>query len=1473
LQDNGNGIYVAYSSSPLIKGNTIISNGDYGIYTSQSNAIISDNRISNQGYGIRTDSQEITVSNTTIQGSSNYDYYLYYSGSINSINTTFGKSKVYFYGSGGVLNVSWHLNVKALDANANPISNANVSVYDSFDMLIFNGSTGSEGLVRNIVAREYIQTTAGKTYYTPHNISAEFNGTSNFTASNMDSSKEVPIHLAVNQPLEVRILTPANNSLFVQGDAISFNALAFDPVDGTLTGHAINWTSSIDGSIGSGESFSNSNLSIANHTITAVATNSMGSSVSDSVSIEVIGRSDLTVESINWTPSEINEGEPVTFNTTVTNIGNGYTPSQFYVRFYIDNSYLGQTLIERLNASESSLITQTWTATAYAKNITVVVDYYDHISEIDETNNIFTVPLTEVEQADLIVSSLTWEPEVFYEGMPVTFEAEIRNIGVGNASNSCDIGFYINGGKVGTVSVSSLVSGESINVSRSWNAVPGSYVLLVEVDDTNKILESNESNNSKTVDLPPVYQADLIVSNITIPTTINDGDTVIFNATVKNIGLNSTANWFGVRFYIDGSDIGYEVVDGLSAGESSNISKTWTATPGNHTLTVVADAAEWYGHPYNAYGPQVNESNETNNNKTKSLPRVEQADLTVTSLSWTPSNFTDGEIVTFNANIENTGIGNTTKLFHTRFLIDGVSIGQKSLSGLASGSSASVTHTWTATPGEHTIEAVVDPYNHVAESNETNNTLELNLTKVDRADLIVSNLTWTPSNFSDGQVVTFRASISNIDSGNTTRSFYTRFLIDDTQIGEKHIGGLPAGSSIDLVQVWPAAPGTHTIKVMVDSYNHVAESNESNNSYSADLPELEMPDLIVSNLNWTPSNFSDGQVVTFTATIKNIGSGDTTRQFYTGILNDVDCDCGSIGNVLVSGLASGEEKDVSVQWLASSGYDVVTAVVDPEGYIAESNASNNNLSHSLPPVLEPDLVITDVTWSGQNISDGDEVTFNVTIANTGVGNTSRISVVQLEINDTCQCGSCTRRMFVPGLDAGESTSVEIPYPWTASYGVHVINATADSGNIVREDNETNNQFYAHLLVDDTHPPVLSGITPANGSITGDVSNITAALSDNTGSGVDLNNSTITIKRGTDIILGITIKSQDSLVFVPDSPYDDGEHTVLITAVDNAGNSGLIRTSFTVDRTAPVITITGVSEGAYYKTSVTPVIEMTDLHLSETSITLNGLQFISGTTISTDGSYLLFAQAVDEAGNCAEKVVNFSVDAKPSPPTGLRIARQETTADLAWDPNIEPDIAGYNVYRDDVKQNGVLLTDTAYHDTNLTTDVTYLYTISAVDLAGHESDRAGVSPMRITLTEYGTLVDGVHYLTKEFADAVTVNIFNENTTQLDVESATIEVIDTVGDCTYEVHEGSFSITASSSYSLNKQVLTGNQTNRIKVVVQLTSGSQITRVFDVNVRDVPSQPVEVSAPTLLEGYRDAIDVRLTNHGSVSVSVNPQ
>ena len=106
------------------------------------------------------------------------------------------------------------------------------------------------------------------------------------------SSSEQP---TVQTPPTVSIKSPAGDSTFDEGDAITFNGAANDAEDGTMTS-SLAWRSNVNGSIGKGGSFTTASLLPGVHTITATVTDSDGLKASDQIKLTV--KSAPTIEVI-----------------------------------------------------------------------------------------------------------------------------------------------------------------------------------------------------------------------------------------------------------------------------------------------------------------------------------------------------------------------------------------------------------------------------------------------------------------------------------------------------------------------------------------------------------------------------------------------------------------------------------------------------------------------------------------------------------------------------------------------------------------------------------------------------------------------------------------------------------------------------------------------------------------------------------------------------------------------------------------------------------------------------------------------------------------------------------------------------------------------------------------------------------------------------------------------------------------------
>ena len=103
---------------------------------------------------------------------------------------------------------------------------------------------------------------------------------------------------------------------------------------------------------------------------------------------------------------------------------------------------------------------------------------------------------------------------------------------------------------------------------------------------------------------------------------------------------------------------------------------------------------------------------------------------------------------------------------------------------------------------------------------------------------------------------------------------------------------------------------------------------------------------------------------------------------------------------------------------------------------------------------------------------------------------------------------------------------------------------------------------------------------------------------------------------------------------------EGKHKLSVKAVDKAGNETVVEKEFTIDKTAPEVTVSGVFDGLEYNKKVIPVVTVNE-ETSKLDVTLDGKAY-DGSAVTTEGKHVLKVTAVDLAGNTSEKTVTFTV---------------------------------------------------------------------------------------------------------------------------------------------------------------------------------------------------------------------------------------
>lgn len=143
--------------------------------------------------------------------------------------------------------------------------------------------------------------------------------------ANATATVAISVNAPGNQPPTARITAPTSAQTIFQGATVVFTGTGSDPEDGSLTGTSLGWSSSLDGSLGTGSPRSVSTLSVGAHVVTLVATDAGGNTGSSSVQVTVLPANQAPVVAITTPVSgtTVSAGMSVTFAGTATDPEDG----------------------------------------------------------------------------------------------------------------------------------------------------------------------------------------------------------------------------------------------------------------------------------------------------------------------------------------------------------------------------------------------------------------------------------------------------------------------------------------------------------------------------------------------------------------------------------------------------------------------------------------------------------------------------------------------------------------------------------------------------------------------------------------------------------------------------------------------------------------------------------------------------------------------------------------------------------------------------------------------------------------------------------------------------------------------------------------------------------------------------------------------------------------------------------------------
>ncbi|MFZ1755762.1 MAG: CARDB domain-containing protein [Caldilineaceae bacterium] len=733
-------------------------------------------------------------------------------------------------------------------------------------------------------------------------------------------------------------------------------------------------------------------------------------STSKTLKMQVEPIPNLNVSSSNVTiiPANPQMGDGVTIHALVINDGTAVA-TDVVVQFIDATNYssplpIGQPVtIDRIPAGGSAGVQMLYPTAGGAekRSVQIIADPNNFILERSESDNKATKSLTlgAGSAANLVVQqrNIGFHPAAPQEGDRVTISAVILNDG-GEEARDVAVQFLdittadaVPIGQPQVIGVIPPGASAEVQVAYATLGKAGTRRLQVTADPNNFVPESDKTDNKAIVNLtvaaPQAPNLAVLAGNVKFdPETAEIGGKVAIYATILNTG-NDDANDVLVLVQ-DVTDsrtpqpIGTEqIIDLIRAGESGTVRVVFdnTEVAGTRVIRVFADPTD-----------AISESNEQDNRITKSLaikpPALPDLVITESDIAFDPTSPVAGDAVKVTVTIANNGTADAVDVVvRLADLSDGAPtpIGQPvTIASLPVGGSETAEFSYDTADkaGDRRIQAVADPANDIAESDEENNRAAKVL-KVrspeekppEAPNLVVttSDISFDPASPSAGDTVTITLRLRNDGTEDVTDPL-VRFedatgdepeLIGDVTI----TGTLKAGSSGDAVVFFDTTgkEGTLTIRVTADPDGAIDESNEDDNQASktltlgaADSASSAGPDLAIlpEDVAVNLASSANSQLVQVTATVQNRGSAPAQ-----GIsVHVMDVSSGTPvavgGPLTLARLAPGERAPVRVIYnaAASTGELSFQVVVDRDNAIAEGNESDNRANVA---VLVSDLVV------------------------------------------------------------------------------------------------------------------------------------------------------------------------------------------------------------------------------------------------------------------------------------------------------------------------------------------------------------------------------------------------------------------------------------------------------------------------------------------------------------------------------------
>jgi hypothetical protein len=557
------------------------------------------------------------------------------------------------------------------------------------------------------------------------------------------------------------------------------------------------------------------------------------------------------------------------------------------------------------------------------------------------------------------------------------------------------------------------------------------------------------------------------------------GDVMKIKYGSLNQGTIASTQAHKIKLTITGPS-GFLVIDSFMAptllvGEFSSLDSIVTSplTVGDYYVSITTDADD-----------EISESDEANNSNSFVL-QVQPANvdlLATASSTATPVICSNQVLLTTTIKNQGTIATSSSTTATVAIMNNSTTIASitENIPVIQGGSEYQFGHTFSIPflPASYSIVVNIDNNNTIAESNETNNVNQFQLS-IDtcKPDLLLAdfcnNVNIASSSPDYSGTVTLNATIRNEGTRSLNTPVTVRFHFSN-------------GSYVDALYTQPILPqetamisvpasipsNASSISVEIDPLNVIDETNNSNNtSASSNLGWDIAPEITGCSNGIAAYNYHTGGFIHLYAHIRSLNlykQDSVTVNFKIsgpGITGQLDMGNAKLYNVVPTCLCPVIAAIPSVYLISQQGTYHVYVTVDPNNAIAETNEANNIID--IPIVVQdlPDMKMQSsyINPSSLNPIVGQSITTEITYENTAYGNINDVMKLKLLI-DNVVVDSISN---ASGLVQNGTTTIAFTTPWSSMQpGVHLIKAMIDADNTIAETDENNNIAVRPIIVGD-----------------------------------------------------------------------------------------------------------------------------------------------------------------------------------------------------------------------------------------------------------------------------------------------------------------------------------------------------------------------------------------------------------------------